>query len=161
MADIKQAFGTANQAITITLNSLASSATAGRESTVISNTTNLFRDALVSVLIKMPSTGTPADSKAVYVYAYGTADGGSNYTDGVTGSDAAFTHPDPPNLKLIGIISCPANTNTYKGGPFSVAQAFGGVLPASWGIVVRNHTGLTLDSSGCSAHYQGVYETVA
>lgn len=161
MADVKQAFGTSNQAITITLNSLASSATAGRESTVIDNTSNLFRDALVTVKIKMPASGTPADSKAVYVYAYATADGGSSYSDGATGSDAAFTHSDPPNLKLIGIVSCPANTNTYTGGPFSVAQAFGGTLPAKWGIVVRNHTGLTLDSSGNSAHYQGVYDTVA
>lgn len=161
MSDIKQAFGTANQGITITLNSLASSGTAGRESTAVDNTSNLFLDALVTVKITLPSSGTPADSKAVYVYAYGTADGGTTYSDDATGSDAAFTHTDPPNLKLIGIINAPVIDTAYVGGPFSVAAAFGGNLPAEWGIIVRNHTGVTLASSGNSAHYQGVYATVA
>ncbi len=161
MASVKEAFGTNGQAITITTNSLASSATAGRASTVVDNTANLYLDALVTVLVKMPTSGTPANDKAVYVFAYGTANAGTDYSDGVTGTDAAFTHTDPPNLRLVGVIACPANTNTYRGGPFSVAAAFGGTLPEKWGIVIRNYTGLTLDSTGNSAHYQGVYATIA
>jgi len=39
----------------------------------------------------------------------------------------------------------------------SVASAFGGLLPARWGIIVHNQTGQTLKSSDCSAFYQGVY----
>lgn len=160
MADVKTAYGTSNQAITITLNSLASSATAGRESTAVDNTTNKFRDALVSILATL-ATGTPADSKALFVYAYGTADGGSNYSDVVTGSDAAITLTDPPNVRLIGVINTPTGSASYVGGPFSVAAAFGGVLPDHWGIVVRNHSGVALETTGNSAHYQGVYDTVA
>lgn len=94
------------------------------------------------------------------VYAYGTADGGSNYSEGATGSDAGITLTSPPNVKLIGIINVVANSTTYKSGPFSVAQAFGGVLPEKWGIIVENKTAATLDASVGSAIYQGVYETI-
>jgi hypothetical protein len=162
LASIKEAFGTNGQAITCTLASLASSATAGRESTVIDNTTNLFLDVLVSLTVKLQA-GTPANDKAVYVYAYGTVNDGTDYTDGATGSDAAFTPTDPPNVRLIGVISAPASAGTYKGGPFSVAAAFGGVLPAKWGIVVRNYTGIALSATEGDHKklYQGVYATSA
>lgn len=161
MATLQQAYGSSNQAITITLNSLASSAFTGRASTYVDNATNKFADALVRVNIAMPGSGTVANDRCCYVYAYGSADGGSTYDDGVTGSDASFTHTTPPNLRLIGIVNCPTNTGTYRSPTMSVAAAFGGVLPERWGIVVRNYTGLTLNSSGNSAHYQGVeYESV-
>jgi hypothetical protein len=161
MGDIKQAFGTST-AITITLASLASSATAARESTVIDNTTNLFLDALVFVQIAL-QTGTPANDKAVYVYAYGSEDG-SEYTDNATGSDAAITLRDPTNLRLIGIVNCPDSGGlTYKSNPMSVAVAFGGLMPRKWGIVIRNYTGVTLSATGGAheARYTGVYATAA
>jgi hypothetical protein len=153
--DLKTKYGSNNQAITITLNSLASSATAGRESTVIDNTVNLFYDALVQVILSFPNLA-PANDKAVYVYAYASANGGTNYTGGATGTDAAYTQDDPTVLRLIGVIPVPTQNKSYVGGPFSVAQAFGGVLPASWGLFVRNYAGQTLNASGNSAFYQGV-----
>ncbi len=159
MADLKVAYGTST-ALTITLNSKASSATAGQESTVVDNGTNKFLDALVQVTVKL-ATGTPANDKAVYVYAYGSEDG-STYTDNVTGSDASVTMRDPTNLVLIGVIPTPDSGGlTYEGKPMSVAQAFGGVLPRKWGIVVRNYSGVALDSSGNSATYTGIYATAA
>jgi hypothetical protein len=63
MATQKQALG-ASAALTITLNSLASSATAARESTVVDNGTNLYMDALVTVIAKL-AAGSPANDKAV------------------------------------------------------------------------------------------------
>jgi hypothetical protein len=159
MANIKEAFGTSNQTITITLNALASSATVGRASTVVDNTTNLYIDALVQVIINMPAAGSPANDKAVYVFAYATANGGTNYTDSITGTDAGFTRTDPPNLRLIGTINCPASNKSYTSSPMSVAAAFGGVLPDHWGIAVFNFTGLTLNAASNSAFYQGVYAT--
>jgi len=154
--DILQKYGTTDQTITLTIASLAS--TNSRESTVIDNTTNLFSDALVVLKIKTNAAGT-SSSGVVYVYAYGTVDNGTTYTDTATGSDAGITQTSPTNLKLIGIINCVANATTYKGGPFSVAQAFGGVLPAKWGIVIENQTAAALDATGGnhSARYQGVY----
>lgn len=157
--DIKQGFGTST-ALTITLNSLASSATAGRESTAVDNSSTLYVDAHVTVIAKLAS-GTPGSDLCIYVYAYGSEDG-TNYSDNVTGSNAAITLRVPTSLRLIGIINTPdSGALTYKSNPMSVATAFGGVLPRAWGIVVRNFTNVAFDSTGCSASFSGVYANVA
>jgi hypothetical protein len=158
MATIQSKYGTNNQAITCTITSLANASGvngAGRASTAVDNTTNLFLDALVQVKIKTSASALGND-KLVYVYAYGTSDGGTDYTDGITGTDAGFTATNPPNVKLLGTINAVASSTTYVGGPWSVANAFGGVLPDHWGIFVVNFTGQTLDASVGSAWYQGV-----
>jgi hypothetical protein len=155
--NIEAKYGTNGQAITITLNSLAASATVGRASASVDNTANVFLDALVGIEITL-AAGTPSSSKAIWVYAYGTANGGTDYTDGCTGSDAGFTRTDPPNLPLLGILNAPtAGGLNWLGGPWSVAQAFGGNLPDHWGIAVFDDTGVALASSDNSAWYQGVY----
>jgi hypothetical protein len=152
MSTIKSLYGTNNQAITCTITSLTNNSM--RQSTAIDNTTNLFLDALVQVKIKTNASGT-SGSGYVAIYAYGSADGGTDYTDGATGSDAAFTSTSPPNVRLIGIINAVANATTYIGGPISVAAAFGGILPDHWGIIIENQTGATLDASVGSSWYQG------
>lgn len=155
MASVKQEYGTST-GLTITLTSLASSLTAGRESTAIDNTTDKFIDALVQVVVKL-AAGTPAADKAVYVYAYGSEDG-TSFTDNATGSDAAITLTDPPNARLIGVIQCPAAGGlSYESQPMSVAKAFDWMLPRKWGIIVRNNTNVALDTTGNSAKYTGVY----
>jgi hypothetical protein len=153
VATIKQLYGTSAQAITCTITTLASSATACRASTAVDNTTNLYLDALVQVNVTLGATAT-ANDKCVYVWAYGTADGGTTYTDGVTGTDAAFTRTDPPNLKLIGVLNTPTASTAYKSGPMSVAAAFGGVLPDHWGVVVQNYSGSAFTAG--AVVYQGV-----
>lgn len=155
MADIKAKYGTFGQAITITLNSLASSATAGRESDIIDNSSNLYLDALVQVAISFPNL-TPANDKAVYVYAYASVDGGTTCSGGVSPTDGVYNFDDPTPLKLIGIIPTPTANKNYVSSALSVAQAFGGVLPQKWGIIVRNYTGQSLNGSGNAAQYQGV-----
>lgn len=157
MADVKEALGSAT-AMTITLNSLGSSATAARESTVVDNGTNKYLDALVEVLLNYPNSA-PANDQAVTVYAYGTLDG-TNYSGGATGSDAAYTMRTPTVLAQLGVIPTPTQNITYRSRPFSVAQAFGGVMPVKWGIIVVNFSGQTLAGSGNSAQYQGYYQTV-
>lgn len=145
-------YGTTNQAITCGFTGLAN--TSLRQSTSIDNTTNLFLDALVGITVKTASSGVSATG-TVNVYVYGTSNG-TSFTDGVSGSDGTFTPTSPTNLKLVGVVNTVANATTYVGGPFSVAVAFGGILPASWGIVVENKTGAALDASVGSAWYQGV-----
>jgi len=157
-ADIKSAYGTNNQTITVTLASLA---TAGaRESTVVDNTTNKFLDALV--FLKVTSGGASTSSAGyVNVYAYGTANGGTTYTQSATGSDAGITLTVPPNARLIGSCNVVANAVTYNCGPFSVKVAFGGVLPDKWGVIIQNVSGGTLDADAGdhAVFYQGVYAT--
>ena len=147
-------------AITITLNSLAHSATAGRESTAIDNSTNVYDDAFVTVICVTDATTIAAD-QAVYVYAYASEDG-TNYTDNATGTDAGITLRSPTNLVLLGVIATPTASATYK-KTFTVAPAFGGILPRKWGIVVRPYAAASsgLASSGNSASYTGItYTTV-
>jgi hypothetical protein len=158
MSDIKRAFGASGQTFTITLASLASASS--RESTSIDNSSNKYLDALVMLQVKFANTAIGTDPW-VYVYAYGTVDGGTTYPDAVTGSDAAITLNSPTNLRLLGAVSAIQNL-TRKGGPWSVAACLGGVLPERWGIVVRNSSGIALTGTeGDHAKlYQGVYETV-
>jgi hypothetical protein len=151
----KSKYGTNGQSIGITITSLANNGQ--RQSDVIDNGTNLYLDALVSPRIKTGGSGTSA-SGYVNVYAYGTVDGGSLYSDSASGSDGSITLTSPPNMRLIGVINAVANSTEYNGGPFSVAQAFGGVLPEKWGIVIENKTGGTLDASIGSVKYQGIQQ---
>ncbi len=133
MAETKIKYGGNNQAITITINSLANDAK--RESTAVDNSTNCFFDALVQVQI---ATNTGADStgdKCVYVYAYGTSDGGAAYSANASGSDAAFG-TDPQQLangRMIGVICTPTQNKTYKSDLMSIAAAFGGSSAAALG----------------------------
>jgi hypothetical protein len=151
----KSLYGTSNQTITITVASLANNG--ARQSTVIDNSTNLFLDALVMVKVKTNAAGT-SSTGSVEVYAFGTADGGTTYTETAGASDAAITLTSPTNAVLVGIINTVANATTYPSGPFSIAKAFGGVLPDHWGIVINNKSGAALDSTGGNhaVFYQGV-----
>lgn len=155
MSDLLTKYGTSNQTLTLTIASLANNG--ARESTVVDNTSDQFIDALVQLKVKSGGSGTSANG-TLEVYAYGTADGGTTYGDGATGSDAGITLTSPPNLRLIGIINIVANATTYKSNPMSVAAAFGGILPAKWGVCIVNKTGGTLDATGGNhaAFYQGV-----
>lgn len=156
MADIKEKFGTSGQAITLTIASLANGS--ARASTAVDNSTNLYLDALVSLKVKSASSST-SSSGSVTLYAYGTADGGTTYTESATGTDAAITLTSPTNARLLGVVNVVANSTTYNAGPFAVAAAFGGNLPEKWGVIILNSSGATLDStSGNHAIvYQGVY----
>ena len=160
MGDIKTAYGTST-AITCTLASLASSATAGRESTAIDNTTNKFFSADITIAVAL-QTGTPANDKAVYVYIYGSEDG-TIYDDNATGTDAAITLRVPTNLRLLGVIPCPdSGALTYE-KILSTVHAYPDGLPRKWGIVIRNYTGVTLSATegNHTKTYTGRFATAA
>jgi hypothetical protein len=156
MADIKAKYGSSNQAITITINGLAHDAR--RESAAVDNSASCFTDALVQVKIATNAGADSTGDKSVYLYVYGTSDGGTTYSANASGSDAAFgTDPQQlNNCRLIGTIYAPTQNKVYQSDPISIACAFAGVLPQRWGIIVHNRTGQTLKSSDCAAFYQGL-----
>lgn len=165
MSDIKTAYGASNQALACTITSLANSTTgAGRASTAIDNTTNKPLDILLFGKVKT-SASALANDKTVYLHAYATADGGTTYTDGITGTDAAFTATVdssgkyPALLVPIRGVYTPAVSTTYSFGPFSLASCFGGALPDHVGVFVLNMTGQALDASVGSLWWQYVYAT--
>lgn len=146
----KMSYGTSNQSIAIAAAQLNNVQSVG---TAIDNSTNLFLDALVSCTITSAGSST-ASTGYTNFYAAGTSDGGTTYTDGVSASSATVTLTNPPNVKLIGVCSIVANSTAYKCGPFSVGQAFGGILPDHWSLVLENKTGATTNSGACN--YQGI-----
>src|SRR5579862_8585299 len=102
----------ASTAITCTITSLSNGS--ARQSAVQDNSSNLYVDALVSGTFK---TGTVSGTPIVTLYSYSIGDGAS-YTDGCTGSDAAYTMVSPTNLRLLGIVNTPSSSTTYVSPEF-------------------------------------------
>ena len=152
--DIKAKLGANNQPITITLNALADDG--ARESEAINFAGN-FLDVLIQLLIE--SNGVPAGDCNCLVYAYGTANGGTTYSGGATGIDAAYGAVAGQlitNCQFMGIVAVDADAEVFESNVFSLASAFGGVVPEKGGIIVVNQVGQALDV-GCDAFYQGIY----
>lgn len=155
MADIKSKYGASDQAITITLTGLADDAL--RASLAVDNSALLFLDVLVQLKINTGNVGAPAGDKNCIVYAYGSADGGTTYSGGATGADAAYGGVAGQlisNCPILGFVNVDAQNETFESDVFSVASAFGGVLPQKWGIIILNQIGQVLGAS--SAFYQGI-----
>ena len=154
MSSTNRAYGPSGQAFTITLTSIASGQ--AREGTVVNFSTATggpYEDVLVFASVALASAGG-ADEKAVYIYAYGSVDGGTTYPDTVTGSDASITLNNPTQLPIIGAVHSDSVT-TLKAGPFSLSAAFGFTMPTHAGVVVQNRTGSLMNSG--TIYWQGVY----
>lgn len=161
---------TNTNAITITLASLATSTTlvAGREATVIDNTSQQYIDALVSGQITVGTSPTVSKQIQVWVYAplkvvSGTATYPIATSTALTGSDAAATFElDQLNqLKLADSASIIATSDRAYSFAFSVASLFGGVMPLKWGLFVTHNTGVNLNSTSGNHwfHYTGIKYT--
>ena len=159
---IFSAYGANNQAFTISLDAIQNTAT--WYSTAIFNTPStatLYLDALVMASCYVATN--PSSDRAVYFYAYGSVDGGTTFTAGVTGTAGRLTTQDVTNAKLIGVLDMKGGPTPSTGspnnigGPWSVAAAFGGVLPEVWGIIAENRTGTFLYTDGNTAWWQGIF----
>lgn len=139
------------QTMTVTgLQSLASSATAGWQSNQVDNTTNQYLDALVQVVLDFANTA-PANSRGAYVYAAGGLETGvlSNPASGTQGAITLLdVTANAQNLKLIGFIPYTTQDEVAESSPMSVAAGFGGILPPFWSVVIVNHSGAALASTG-------------
>jgi len=157
MNEIRAKYGSPKQPIVIALNALADDGY--RQSGSIDNTEPGFLDALVQVQVRV-TAGAPAGDCNCLIYAYGTSGGGAPYSGGASGDDAAFGSLAGElitNCPLLGIVSLDTNNDVFTSDVFSVAAAFGGILPEDWGVIVMNQSGRALASAGNSAWYQGVY----
>lgn len=160
-SDILIKYGTANITIVCTIEGLADNS--ARASTAIDNSINKYLDALVQG--KAHVTTAPSGESNLLIYTYGTADGGTTYSGGATGTDADYGGVAGQlisNCKLLGIIDLDAAEETFESDTFSVAAAFGGVLPDHWGIIVVNQTGQAIATANLNGFsYQGIYALVS
>lgn len=157
--DIKAQLGAAVAMTVTNLHSLASSATAGWQSDVVDNSANEYLDALVQLKLDFANTA-PANSRGVYVFAYGGIESGV-YSNPASGAEGGITLLDvtanAQNLKLIGFVPYTTQDEVVESSPMSVAAAFGGILPPYWGIVLVNHSGAALAASGNTVKYAPVH----
>lgn len=140
-----------NDAITFDISSLATSATfvAGRESTQIDNTSDLFMDALVDVkgILGHASTA-PTIGQRIELYLWGSDISlVTTPLDVLDGADSDETLGHVSVLESLHLVGSPAVTVATAGlkyyiQPFNVAAFFGGILPKFWGLfLAHNHTG--------------------
>lgn len=165
MADVKLNYPAASDA-TITLTSLASDTNllAGRESTAIDNTTNLYLDYLVSGKV---TTGTsPTTARSIEVWAIGSWDG-TNWPDVFDGTDSGETITSANHkasiCRFVASMSTDATSDrVYHFGPVSIASVFGGTVPPKFVIFVVHNTAVNLNATAGNhqIRIQPVYETV-
>jgi len=154
MSTLGLSYGTKTD-ITITLASLADGL--WQQSEAIDNSSNLFLDVLVGGFIKTGASG-PGSGDYVDVYVAGSVDGGDTFGGDCSGINESYSGEDK-NLKFLGRISTEDVSTTYEFGPWSIAAAFGGVMPQKWVLVFDNESDGALDSTGANheVHYLGVY----
>ena len=119
-------------ALTITLASLATSASSvtGRESTVVSNVTDKFVDALVSGQIKTGSATLTAGTIEIWLYAQiKLASSTPTYPSPLTGSDAAVTFVAETKQKML--LADSISTNTTANTAYAI-RPFSGSGPLWW-----------------------------
>lgn len=164
-ANIKLAYASAS-ALTITLASLASDTNllAGRASTAVDNTSNLYLDYGIAGFITVGSS--PTASEQISVFAYAALDDTPNYPDGITGTDANKTISNTGVLnaglpQVVAISTASTSSVKYPFGPVSLSYLFGGFCPSHWGIFVVHNTGVNLDSTGSNHEVvgKGAYAT--
>ena len=171
MATLNTAYSSST-AITFDVSSLAGSATfvAGRESTQIDNTSNLYLDAQVYCDgITGHASTAPTVGQQIRLYVWGSdVSLATTPIDTLDGTDSAETlgHVAVRNDGIVLARSSAVTVATaglvYYLRPFSVAAYFDGVLPPFWGLfLAHNHTGALAASQSGIWSYRGITMTSA
>jgi hypothetical protein len=129
-------------ALTISLGSLASSTTgAGRQSTIVDNTSNQHESVLVAVSIKLGTS--PVANTLVYAYLIRDDNAGTPIrSDGAGASDAAWT---AKNAQVIGTLATGPSPATGD----VLSEVFLVRRPGpKWGVGIVNSSGVPLNSTG-------------
>jgi hypothetical protein len=157
-------YGT-DTAITFDVSSLATSATfvAGRESTQIDNTSNLYNDAQVYCDGITAGASALTIGQMIRLYVWGsTVSLATTAIDTLDGTDSAETLTHVAILNSLRLVDQAVATETnanrvFYFQPFAVAQFFGGVLPPFWGLfVAHNHAGSLAASQSGIWSYRGI-----
>jgi hypothetical protein len=162
MSTIKLAYSSVTSMTVAALNSLASSPTAGWQSDVIDNTSDLYEDILVQVILDFDA-GAPANDKKFYLLVGSGQE--TTYTEPFTGTQGSCTFTSWAttafNPKLLAALAYETSGMVINSNLFSVASAFGGSLPPKIVLGGINYTGAAVVASGNSVKWRGVYRTVA
>lgn len=160
-----------NTAITFDISSLGTSSTfvAGRESSEIDNTTNLYDDVIVNVKgITGHASTAPTVGQMIQLMIWG-ADTSLATTpiDVLDGTDSAETLSHVSVLNSLrpaapaAVVTVATAGLVYYFMPFSVAAKFGGNMPKFWGLyLAHNHTGALAASQSGLFSYVGIKHSI-
>jgi hypothetical protein len=171
MATVNIAYGTYTALTVTSLQSLASSATAGWQSARIDNQSSV-KALDYEIVVKLPMANTaPANDKAVYVFVSPavTTDGGTTWlqADGGTatlpsGSEGTYTIAGlttTNNLRPLTQLAYTTQNQTIQGVAM-LSDAMGQTMPDGFSIIIVNYSGAAL-STGCVVAYRAITNTVA
>lgn len=155
--DIKQALGSVTSMTVTNLHSLASSATAGWQSDQVDNTTNLFDEYGVQIVLDFANTA-PANSRGAFIFLASGIETGK-LSNPASGTEGTITLVDvtttPQNLRQIGFLPYTTQDEVAE------SSLIWFPAPLFWSIVLINHSGAALAASGNTVKYVGKYYTVA
>ena len=165
-ADVKLAYA-ADAAFTLDLSALAASATwvAGRESSSVSNTSNLYLDYKISGTFISGTTPTSGEARLYYIQPHEDT---PTWPDVFDGTDSAETVTNTSILdKLVlgwsGGNSTSSNITYPIISALSLAQAFG-ICPHHFGVFFTHSQVAALKTDAANTNsifYKGCYETVS
>lgn len=167
--DIKMVYPAAASQTVTNLHSLAASSTflGGWESGLIDNTTNLYLDYRVTAHLVTHASNRQAGTLRIYLF--GMLDD-STWPDVMDGTESTETWTDTEELESACILAAVATVDNTASATYdlqipSVAAAFGGNLPAKFGIFIAGDaataTNAQLASSGSTVVIKGSYQNVA
>lgn len=140
MSTVKSAYASA---ATITCTIASKTSGQGQRSAAVDNSSNLYVDALLTFGVKIGTFSAPANFA---VYAYASADDGTNFETGGSTDTAYNTIRGDEHGPCI-VCACYTNTTVFW-GVGTVAWAFrGGILPRNWGVILTQTNCGTLSSA--------------
>jgi hypothetical protein len=163
MSTVKQEYGTYTAMTVTSLQSLASSISAGWQSARVDLQTS-DKPLDVEIFVKLTTANTaPANDKAMYVYICPmiTTDGGTTWlvsdqgtTTLPTGTQGTTTN----NLKLAGVLSYTTQQMVCQGS-FNLSNAVGLSMPDGFSIIIVNFSGAALSTS-CVVAYRTITNSI-
>lgn len=164
MATIKPLYAAPfNLAASLTaLASLATSSglTAGWQSDIIDNRTNLYDDVLISGIVRVGTT--PTVNTQINIYAWSELeDTGPSRPDsfGTTAAARSITSAGVGQgyLRFLASLNVDATTTDrdYPFGMLSLAALFGGTIPPQWGLWIVHNTGVALNATSTNFKLYG------
>lgn len=167
MSTVKQEYGTYTAMTVTSLQSIASSISAGWQSDRVDLQTSV-KPLDVEIFVKLTTANTaPANDKAMYVYICPmiTTDGGTTWlvsdqgtTTLPTGTQGTTTIATPNNLKLAGVLSY-TTTQMVCQGSFNLSNAVGLSMPDGFSIIILNFSGAALSTS-CVVAYKTITNSI-
>jgi len=128
-------------------------------SALFNNSVSLFMDVLVGGSLQVGTIAAGGGTIDIYVagswdgteFTGGCDAGDADITWGTTGSTYVGGEFDLILLKSL-TVDATDDDNDIVFGAFSIAQAFGGVMPLEFAIIVENNTGAALHATGANNH---------